>query len=269
MIILPKPHKGSETDFYDIISKFDFSSDYTSEATKKLISISEYPIDTLKVPRVGLDDSANTYAKQLYLDILEGNEEYLDDFIADILLNYFRSYQWWEYPEPSFRNCIKDISQEKFLEMIKCFPVFNSTKCFPAISPYNLLHQRSQSGTGYEIFSFDTDWLLRSMEPFNCQSLKNEIIEFKLNKLFYTPNELMKINEKFSSLIIPILKKEHINTSSNPPVFRFGKVLYHPAPQTILSFIHWTKFWSQNGHGVISISEQPLFQLTKQLEYNT
>jgi hypothetical protein len=144
--------------------------------------------------------------------------------------------------------------------------VFNLIKSFPAISPYNLLHEASQSGSGYEIFGFDTDWLLQSIKSLNSQSLENEIIDFKLKKLFYRPAELLELSERFRDILVPELKKQHINTTSNPAIFRFQKIAFNNAAHKILSFIHWTRFWSQNGHGVISYMKQPLFQLTKELE---
>lgn len=266
MIILPKPHNDSVQEFYNIIAGFDFSTEDLSEANKKLIAISQYPIDTLKVPRVGVDPAANRYAEQLYQDILNGEEEYPDLFLADILTGYFNSMEWWEYPEPKFRNCIKDIPKETFLERIKYFPVFNLINSFPAITPYNLLHEGSPSGSGYEIFGFDTDWLLQSVQSLDAKSAEAEILDFKLKRFYYTPDELLALSNSFSDLLIPELKKRFVNTTLNPVSFRFQKITFNNAAQTILYFIHWSRYWSQNGHGVITYMKQPLFQLTPELE---
>jgi hypothetical protein len=266
MVVLPKPNKGSEKSMYEDVMDYLPEEIDSREIRDEIIAVSTFPIETLGVPIVGVNPEADAIMAKFYDDAVEGNIQFLDSALTDLLFSYFDNIGWFEIPDISFVDFLNGISKETFLEEIKGFPVFDHVKIYPAISKFNLLYS-SEDPNLYHVFSFNPEVLHNSftrLEFTEFYELKNLFVK---EKYILKPEELLSLVRRLKERLSRFYG-ENYKVIAKPSIGIFHHYKIPPTVSSLVYFIDWAQYWGSRGHGICSIPIFPEFKLTKELQKN-
>jgi len=247
-IVLPKPNEEFEQKYYEILDNGLYNLDTETSDATELIDNSMLPVSVEEIPKVGINQRATEWAKEIYTNLLSEKRCVYDDEFQEIV-NRLPDFYALKGSKQKMKDYLMKINLTTFLDLIKGMPIYRLNILNPAIPQYNL------KGKGYHPEN-TSDWInFNNKVLLECTYSLSEESKSILNKKYLRPNEGSPLIQAIRDDVDKLRIKQDGNNPNEHLIIKYDienrSYLSDDFKVHVLeNFIDWLVFWSSKGYPI-------------------